>query len=284
MASRSNINIKTKERVSTMLSTGDWLPFIPPGLSQVWNVLNSNAVDETDACTNYSAIDSIETQEYQQTGQRIQYSRRWSALMAGTNANGNYIGVPPASDRGQIGAFPAIQKYGLVLESSWPQDNSMTFEKFYAPPTAEQQAALLAEGQAWLRSHAVSTRYGIPSTQVLAALQVAPLCAFIPQANPDHCVCVVNPKTMFDSEPHSSDPKTEFIATLPSVSSFHQITLSTNSMNMNVKTMNYNGEVGVFVPVSTPAELGTLNSIFNVNLQATSDGSIPTQLNVIDKP
>jgi hypothetical protein len=55
------------------------------------------------------------------------------------------------------------------------------------------------------------------------------------------------------------------------------------SMNTYVQTMNYNGTVGVFVPVSDPAQLVVLNNLFNVNLAANADGTIPTEKSVVDK-
>jgi hypothetical protein len=47
--------------------------------------------------------------------------------------------------------------------------------------------------------------------------------------------------------------------------------------------MNYNGTVGIFVPVSSPDQLALLNSIFNISLVVAPDGTIQTQKVVVDK-
>ena len=259
-----------------MLPSGDWLKYVPvPGLSQVWNVLGTDTEDETDACVSYAAIDSLETQLFQQTGMRIQFSRRFMAWVSKTTKEGNSV----------VNVFNAFLKYGPVLETSWPQDDSMTWDEFYADPTPEQLVALYAEGQQWLKIlNPQPPQYSIPPSELAAYLQKAPVIAFIPQVSPDHAVEVVNLTTMFNSEPASSNPLTEFIQpfSVSQGNSFHQIIIET-TMNPNVETMNYSGTVGVFVPVSTPAEVPTLNAIFGTTLVVAADGSIQTQKTVVDK-
>lgn len=259
-----------------MLESANWLPYVPvPGLAQIWEVLNTDTVDETDACVSYSTIDSIETQLYQQTGIRVQFSRRWLAFISGTTLKGNNI----------VSVFDALMKWGPVLESSWPQSNAETWDLFYAAPTAAQLAALTAEGAQWKKILNFQTpEYGILAASVPAALQRAPLIGFIPAVNPDHAIEVVNLTTMFNSEPDSSNPLTEFTQPLSisNVSSFHQIIIEAN-MNTFVETMNYNGTVGIFIPLTSPEEIPFINQAFNVNLVVAPDGSIATQKTVVDK-
>lgn len=257
-----------------MLQSADWLPFIPvPGLPQVWNVLNSNAVDETDACVSYATVDSIETQLFQQLGVRVQFSRRFLAYISGTTLKGNTI----------TNVLEAVKNHGLVLEASWPQDDSMTFAEYYAAPTTQQLAALLAEGQQWLKVlNPKPPVYSIGAVNLSLALRTAPVIAFVPQANPDHAVEVVNVATEFNSEPSSSNPLTEFIQPFTTASSYHQLTIQA-SMNTYVETMLYNGTVGLFVPISEPSQIPLLNSLFNVSLAVAPDGTIATQKTVVDK-
>ena len=259
-----------------MLPSGDWLKYVPvPGLSQVWNVLGTDTEDETDACVSYAAIDSLETQLFQQTGMRIQFSRRFMAYVSGTTTAGNTI----------ANVLNALRAHGPVLESSWPQDDSMTFAEFYQAPTSTQLDALNAEGARWKQVlNLQAPTYGIPASELGSYLQKAPVIAFIPAVNPDHAVEVLSLTQMFNSEPASSNPLTEFIQpfTVANGNSFHQIIIET-TMNPNVETMNYNGTIGVFVPVSTPAEIPTLNAIFGTTLVVAADGSIQTQKIVVDK-
>jgi len=65
---------------------------------------------------------------------------------------------------------------------------------------------------------------------------------------------------------------------------FNPWTLIPKGTNMNqyVETMNYNGTIGVFVPVSDPSQLPVLNNLFNVNLTQGADGTIVTQKTVKD--
>lgn len=63
---------------------------------------------------------------------------------------------------------------------------------------------------------------------------------------------------------------------------FEAVAITVKEITMNV-TMNYNGTVGVFVPVSKPEEIEVLNSVFGVNLVVQPDKSIPTDKTVVDK-
>lgn len=226
-----------------LLQSADWKPYVPvPGLSQVWNVLNSSAVDETDACVSYATVDSIETQLYQQLGVRVQFSRRWLAYISGTTLQGNTI----------TNVFKAVAKYGLVLETSWPQDDSMTFAEFYAAPNPQQLAALEAEGQRWLK--VLNPRppvYNVGAVNLSLALRTAPVIAFVPQVNPDHAVEVINATTMFNSEPGSSNPLTEFIQPFTTANSYHQLTIQANPFPMYTKVVKQDGKT-FGVRIATP--------------------------------
>lgn len=246
-----------------ILQTGDWTPYIPKGLSQ----LLRNGTMESDACTNYSAIDSIETQEYFLTGQRIQYSRRWAAFMAGTTKDGNYINV----------SWPSIFTHGLVLETSWPQDDSMSFNEFYAAPDPTKQAELVAEGQRWLQRIAPGDplKYDIKPEGVPEALKVAPVIAIITSTDPIHVTEVINTTTIFDSEPHSSDLSKEFIAPLPTVHSYHQIILNlkenmSNSFFVYDETKN---EFSIAEPKTNPDAL--ISDALNCGLSLPMKPGVP---------
>lgn len=58
--------------------------------------------------------------------------------------------------------------------------------------------------------------------------------------------------------------------------------LKGETMNSYVQTINYNGTIGIFVPVSDPSQLVVLNNLFNVELKAEADGTIKTQKTVKD--
>lgn len=55
-----------------------------------------------------------------------------------------------------------------------------------------------------------------------------------------------------------------------------------DDMNTFVETMNYQGTVGIFVPVSDPSQIPLLSNLFNVPLVVAPDGSIATSKTVKD--
>lgn len=117
--------------------SGNWDSFVPLGEWQ-----RNNFVD-TMACVTFSLLNCIETQEFYLTGQRINYSDRWIAMMSGTTPQGNYL----------YAVADAVRKYGLVKEESWPAPANYTWDSYYAHPDAQKQAQLEAEGQEWLKTH-----------------------------------------------------------------------------------------------------------------------------------
>src|SRR5262245_43848391 len=113
-----------------------WTPFAPPG---EWQLKNGKDVM---ACVTFSAINSIEMQELQQTGRQINYSDRWIALMSGTTPEGNYLWK----------VIETIRKYGLVPEEAWPAPVSFDWATYYAKPSKTVQATLEKIGQEWLKT------------------------------------------------------------------------------------------------------------------------------------
>jgi hypothetical protein len=121
--------------------SGDWTQYLPPGEWQRGNRADSMS------CVTFSALNSIETQEYAATGERVNYSDRWIAKMSERTKEGNYL----------YKVADAIRKYGLVKESSYPApaNPNWTFEEYMAEIPAALKTKLLAEGQEWLKTHKV---------------------------------------------------------------------------------------------------------------------------------
>lgn len=236
----------------------NWLAYHPDGLSQV-------LYNETNACATYAPIDSIETQIFFLTGQKIQFSRRWMAIMDGTDKQGNYIGVPPPTYQGlNKGALPSIQKYGLVLESSYPQSPTMTWDEYFTPPTPELQTQLLVEGQAFLEKWAITCSYGLNLATPQIWLNKAPLLARVKEGGIEHFVEVLNETTMFDSEPHTNNPATTFIQPLPPVEAFYQIIINPKNMPQ-FKTQNYHGELRIVLQADSEQTWEALCKVYSVD-------------------
>lgn len=145
--------------------SGDWTPFLPLGERQ-----SNNAVD-TMACVSFSLLNCIETQEFFLTGVRPNYSDRWLAKKSGTTSIGNYL----------VSVADAVVNFGLVREESWPTPANYTWNQYYANPTPAQEAALLAEGKEWLRTHRLQFEF-IQTTlaDILKFIQQSPLQIVIP--------------------------------------------------------------------------------------------------------
>lgn len=124
-----------------VLPDGNWESYIPVNEKQ------KNPI-ETMACVSFSAVNSIETQEKQQTGIEVNYSDRWIALMSGTTTNGNYLW--------KVG--DTVRNYGMVLESDFPYKQGMTWNEFYSI-TPEKKAELIAKGKQWLEKWDVKTEF-----------------------------------------------------------------------------------------------------------------------------
>lgn len=108
--------------------TGDWTPYLPP-----LNINQDKGV-ETMACVSFAAKDAIELILKKQFGDDTVWSARWIAYISGTTKNGN----DPAT------VAQAIKDHGLVPETDWPNDPSITtWEEWYkVPPQALYVKAL----------------------------------------------------------------------------------------------------------------------------------------------
>lgn len=116
--------------------SGDWDPFLPAGEKQFGK-------EDSMACVSFALLNCIEAQEFFLTGKRINYSDRWLAKLSNTQRNGNYLQT----------VADTVSDFGLVKESSWPAPANYTWSQYYAEPTANERAALLAEGQEWKETH-----------------------------------------------------------------------------------------------------------------------------------
>jgi hypothetical protein len=210
----------------------DWKPYAPIGLPQF-------LAQETNGCTSYAAIDSIETQELAITGVQPQYSRRWLAKVSRTSKT-------QGNSEQQV--FPAIKHFGLVLESSWPQRNDMTLDEFYADPTEEEFDLLLAEGEAWLKKWQVTDDYFVPFSYI----DKAPLIARLNVTTTFHFVEVLSKDYYFDSERHNGKIGIIPVSIYPVVVDYYQITLSLKNMS-NVIFVHKTGsqEYGFYVPATS---------------------------------
>jgi hypothetical protein len=164
--------------------SGDWRVYEPPAENQ-----SSNLADAM-ACVSYSACHSIETQIYFLTGEKVDYSERWLALMSETTKNGNY----------QYKVADTIRQYGLVRQESWPVPVNFTWDEYYVKPSPEQQAKLIEEGKEWLKKWNVGYEW-LNESEVAQHLKQVPIQIVITKNNPRHAVLLVNQLTYFDSYP-----------------------------------------------------------------------------------
>lgn len=96
--------------------TGDWTSYLPLGEWQ--------RIDNVDlmACVTFSALNVLETLYYFKTGQRRNFSDRFTAKMSGTTLQGNYLYLVADS----------VRKDGLVDESDWSAPDDTTWDSYYA--------------------------------------------------------------------------------------------------------------------------------------------------------
>jgi len=102
-------------------SSGDWTEYLPPG---EWQRIKDK---ETMACVSFSALNIIETLYYFYTGERRNFSDRFTACMSGTTRRGNYLW--------KVG--DSIRRDGLVNEEDWPVPEDMSWESYYETPPIE---------------------------------------------------------------------------------------------------------------------------------------------------
>ena len=147
------------------LRDGSWSPYVPSGEWQKSD--NGDSME----CTTFSVENSIEMQEFQQTGIQPNYSDAWIAQWAGGQKDGNYLYNVP----------DAIRRVGLVLESSFPGPQNYTWEEYHAPIQEPLLSKLKAEGQEWLKKWDIHYEWISTSLESLMKhLKQAPLVIIIP--------------------------------------------------------------------------------------------------------
>lgn len=139
-------------------ATGDWRPYLPTGESQ-WR-----PSQETSSCTNQAAINSLETQVFFLTGDRVNYSECWNAKQAGTDPNnGNYVEA----------AHEVVRLQGTPLQSEWDLPSNWTLQDFYRPVTQESRQ----KARLWLDKYEYSHAWVTISDKNLKDwLKTSPIC------------------------------------------------------------------------------------------------------------
>lgn len=204
----------------------DWINYLPQGLPQYLK-------QETFTCSCHAPIDAIESQILYLTGERVQFSRRWLCYMSHTS---------PTQGNSEQVVLPTIAKFGLVLESSWPQRADMTEAEFYTPPTPEEAKVLAYEGAAWLEKWEVIPDY----YKQLSDLNKAPLIVRVNTGSTFHFMEVLNPTTYYDSEYNGGQIGPIPASQYPVVVEYHQIIIK-NKMPTKYKIHNKDGRLGVML-------------------------------------
>jgi superoxide dismutase len=96
---------------------GFWINHIP-----VYEVQNNFNIDKKD-CTAMATDNAIETDVKEQTGEEVNISDRFVAVIAGNTESGNYVHYP----------IEAIMKKGFVFESEYPEEyknSPATYKEF----------------------------------------------------------------------------------------------------------------------------------------------------------
>lgn len=253
---------------------GNWESLLPAGELQWSPNANPQSLRDSMSCVSFSAINCIETQEKLLTGSAPNYSDRWIAKMSGTTKEGNYL----------YKVADTIRKYGLVLEEDYPTPDSFTWEEYHAEIPEPLLSQLKYKGQEWLENWHVSYEWVMDGsrptgfTDLQHHLKHAPLQVIIPGHAIEEIYQTTSNWKYFDTY----NPYIKTREGLPMYAMKILLTPKENQMNSFVKTMNYQGTIGVFVPVSKPEQVELLNSVFNVSIKPNPDGSIPTELTVRD--
>lgn len=127
---------------------------------------------ETENCTGFAALNTIETMEYRLTGKKPNYSDRWIGTLAGTIQGGN----DPHT------VFEAARKKGLVPEEMLPFDETITtITEYYSAYRADKNA-LIVEAKKWLDSYDLYhewlfTRAGENQRLIVETLKYSPIAA-----------------------------------------------------------------------------------------------------------
>lgn len=227
---------------------------------------------DSDGCVSYGTTHLIESQGIF-LSDNTQYSERFLAKISGTTNQGNWV----------KNVFDAVAKFGMVPDSLWPEPAVFTWQEYYA----DIPQNVIDAGQDFLRKYNVSYRLDIPLAELPQALEQGPVLAILVGPGMNHAVELLNSTTIFDSYAHAHDAAgnidyTEQLSYLEAhntyIESIHQLLITPKNMALAKKTLNLDGEIGVFISVSDPASLPDLNTAFGVNVIPNPDGSIPTDV------
>jgi len=144
---------------------GNWEPFLPPG---EWQKSDNG---DSMSCVSFGHLNSIETQEKQQTGKQVNYSDRWIAKMSDTDRRGNYL----------YKVADTIREYGLVEESDYPAPPTYTWDKYHEEIPEPLLGQLKIKGRAWLEKWDVKYEWvAVDKESLKKHLKHAPLSVIIP--------------------------------------------------------------------------------------------------------
>lgn len=233
-----------------VIPKGNWHPY-------AWDLENQfSKIADALSCVTESIINGIEAQEYQQTGKKVNYSKRWIAKKSGTNQ-----GEMKGKGNNYQNVVDAIRKYGLVLESSYPKPTGdWTADEFYKDINPELEAKLLAEGKIWLQNWEYKYEFlQVSDPNLDYHLQHAPLAVVIP----GHSVCgIYSPKDLMeylDSYPDyfKSTPVANLQAAMKGV-------LTKKNMGQ-FTTQNKDGELRIVLKASSMEQWNALCAIYGVD-------------------
>ncbi len=234
------------------LETGDWRPYLVKEEKQFSN----NA--DTMGCVSFSLTNLLEIQN-KFFGIDVNFSDRFLAKMSDTTPQGNYLDKVAETAR----------KIGLVLEEEYPTPDSYTWDSYYAPISAE--IALKA-----VKQEIAYESISVDKESLLKHLKQCPLQITIPVPRPNHAVVLVaiEGDTAFYFDSYPTYLKT---INIDKISYALKVVLKGN-MNTYVKTINLDGEIAAYIPLSDPTQIELLNKIFNLNIKVNPDSGITTDI------
>jgi hypothetical protein len=142
--------------------SGDWTEYLPPG---EWQRINNK---ETMACVSFSALNVLETLYYFHTGERRNFSDRFTACMSGTMRRGNYLW--------KVG--DSIRKDGIVDEEDWAVPDDMSWDSYYQTPPIK----VIDKGKEFLKDWTINYEVIADSSResLIHHLKQSPLQVVIP--------------------------------------------------------------------------------------------------------
>jgi hypothetical protein len=151
-----------------VLPSGDWRPFVPTGEKQ-------KDPTETMACVTFATLNSLETQEKQQTGVEPNWSDRFIAKLSGTTEQGNFADKPPET----------IRQIGLVKQEDWPVPSNYTWATYYTdiPQSVIDKA---------VKREIAYEAIGTDKDSLSYHLKQCPIPVIIPEPTPNHEVLLVH--------------------------------------------------------------------------------------------